>query len=165
MVSATLFITTALLPICYAIFGFPEPTHWILPIPVTWVHSKNSRKRSELNANSLEYFSPTMDPTTTIGFFVSWFVQFLDVYAYFVLFITVSLLHIGFCSYPNAIAKDFQMLMAENERFSLNLFHRIEIQLHNQHVKAMHITAVQLHIKLIRWVSIKGKNPPTAISN
>lgn len=119
----------------------------------------------EQNVNSLEYSSPTMNPATTIGFFVSWFVQFLEVYTYFILFIAVSLMHIGFCSYPNAIVQDFQMLMTENERFSLNLFHRIEVQWHNEQVKAMHITAVQLHIKLIRWVTIKEKSLSTAKIN
>lgn len=32
--TATLFSSTALMPICYRLFGFPEPNHWLLPIPV-----------------------------------------------------------------------------------------------------------------------------------
>lgn len=34
---ATLFSSAALMPICYSLFGFPEPNHWTLPIPVKWV--------------------------------------------------------------------------------------------------------------------------------
>lgn len=106
-----------------------------------------------------------MDPSTIVGFFVSWFVQFLEVYTYFALFTAVCLLHIGFCSHSNAIANDFQLLMAKNELFSLNLFHRTEMQWHNERVKAMYIKAVQLHIKLIRWVPIGGKNMPRELMN
>lgn len=74
----------------------------------------------------------------------------MEVYAYFILFLAVNVLHIGFCSYPTAFAKDFEVLMEKIEHFSMDLYHRGGMQRNNNRVKGMLIETVRLHIKLIR---------------
>lgn len=115
------------------------------------------RDRSTISSRNIEPFlanflpgSPMMSPLTLHGFYISWFVQLLEVYSYFVLFVAINSLHIGLCSYPNAIVDDFQLSMKHIERISMNIYQHDGLQRHSRRIKAMLVDAVKLHMKLIR---------------
>lgn len=110
-------------------------------------HSTHNFREQMSFSQFLHFFSssrrPPLDSTTFIGFYISLLFNFVIITSYYKLYVTVCVLHIGFCSYLNACVEDLSLLtqsidqqLTENTEFI--------------RIRAAFINIVEIHVKVTK---------------
>lgn len=159
-ITASLFTLIIPIPICYLIFGFPKPNDWIMPLPAKYETNTNAiyenpSKNSNFSRDIIEHISRSfVDIHTIAGFYASLSFQLFNVYCYLTLFIVVNLLHVGFCSYLDAMVEDHISFWTELNQHLNAIDKCTNITTRGTHTKrtrSILIDSIKMHIEIIRF--------------
>lgn len=109
-------LVTASPPIFYIVFGHPTPKHWIMLYTFSQLNIIVFIKLSHLIAmHSLSniIFSFLFDPTTFFGFYFAWILGLCIAFVCLYNVILSATVHIGLCSYINAMVNDLKNTIAK----------------------------------------------------
>lgn len=88
---------------------------------------------------------PPLDATNFLGFYISLIFQFFIISSYFTLYVTVCVLHIGFCSYLNACVEDLSLLTQSIDQ-------QLTTDTELIRIRATFVDIVEIHVKVTRWL-------------
>lgn len=93
---------------------------------------------------------PLLNATSYVGFYISLLYQFFIIISYYILYLALSLLHIGFCSYLNAFVEDFAHRMTNLDEHLTEKIKLCGVKRFENGMKTNLIDAVDMHIKVVR---------------
>lgn len=106
------------------------------------------------NTLKLPIPSRTLDLQTYSGFYASWLMQLLGCVAYFVLYVLISLLQIGFCTYTHAIVDDFKAMMKDVEEHTRTNYGANTFRETDPYICHSFKEAVNMHAEMLEYFHI-----------
>lgn len=101
------------------------------------------------------YFSRAFCNIHTIpGFYATLSFQLFNVYCYLTLFVVVNLLHVGFCSYLDAMIEDHMSFWNELNQHLNTIDKAIDLTAHTNRTRSILIDSVKMHIDITGFVFI-----------
>lgn len=147
------YASALLFPISYAIFQFPDPIYWRLPMDVQWVFDRNRYLlgKSRISTNSpyfLHFFSSLIGWSYT-GFLIDWFIQFIAFTCYFSILVASGSLFIGLCLYITGMVEDIKLQLAllDEPLSTKNSVSRL-------HARSVYAKEIDFHINILECVSL-----------
>lgn len=116
-------------------------------VSIAFILPDSNASNSQFQCVSLR---PLLDSTEYTGFYISLLDHFCIIFSYYILYVGVSLLHIGFCSHLNAFVEDYTQQMRGLDREVSAQMARNEC--HAGRMKATLVDAVEMHVKVTRRV-------------
>lgn len=113
-------LVPATLPISYALFGYPPPRLWTLPIPIQWVRRAHEYfkvywRRSVCSMLSAWIFSSLLTSNTYAGFFIDWFIEAGVVVSGIIAINASASFYFGIFCYIDGMVRDLRDRLAINE--------------------------------------------------
>lgn len=149
-----LFSLAAMSPVWYAIFGYPSPEHWRLPMETQCVEGqqKNALKQTQIHLKiiSIQYNndSSLMGRDNYMGFFVDWSIEVIATTTGYMTVILSALFYIGMYLYIDGMVNDMRMELMPNRPDS---FKKPRHPLDQRKKWSIYVRQIEFHIEIIGY--------------